>query len=209
MKLKLFALPLSFLVGSGLHASVILGNLGQPADSANASVQSSFWVAQRFITDGNTYTVGSVTLRGAKHSSHSNNMLHIFSDDGGGNVDSLLYSFDASSMTDTISEQTFSLTSGSGALSASTSYWLAFEADNINTGLWSQTSGLGPSDGAGSIPVDRAFSGDGGSSWSNFSSPSSTLMFELEAVPEPSVLGLITVFAAGMALFRRRMKTRE
>ncbi|MDA3874024.1 MAG: hypothetical protein PF795_08690 [Kiritimatiellae bacterium] len=193
-----------FFAGSCAHGSIILGNLGHTAGS-NISPQSTFWIAQKFTTGASAASVGSVTIRGAKHASHSNNMLYIYGDTGSG-VGSQLYGFDASSMTATVSEQTFALTSGSGVLSASTDYWLAFAPDNVNTGLWAQTSDANTSDGTGAIPRDRAFSSTSGSSWNNFSPQSSSLMFELNAIPEPSMLAFALMGLLGLRAARQRFR---
>lgn len=181
--LKSTPLLLFALVGSAAGADTVVSNLSGSGTSL-ASPQSTFLLAQSFVTDDQYYTVDSATFDGARHPAHTvavHLYAHSTADDeplGGG----VIGEFDASGVTTSVGEQIVPAL-GTIELAPNTTYWIVLQPSDVNTAFWTQTTDLGNLSGPGSIPNRRAFSTDGGASWTGQTNGTSNLMIRVDATP--------------------------
>jgi hypothetical protein len=166
------------------RAVTLVTNMANAA-GANFSPQSTFWMAQKFTTDANTWTVASMQFRGAKNNAAQPITISIYSHDG---VNDLPLApsgtFDTSTVTATAGVQTAAAV-GTITLTPATSYWIVIAPGDVNTALWTKTADL-TSTGTGTIDNRSAFSTNSGTSWSALAA-TDNLMIQVDStiVPPP------------------------
>ena len=181
----IFFAAVHFQLGLAFAAEVVSNTGGTAAGSL--SPQSTLWLAQRFTTDDQEYEVTSVTFRGARHPAHSL-AIYVYAHDAVGDAPVAgatgFGQMDASAVTTTLGEQIVPAM-GTITLQPNTAYWIVIQPSDSNTAFWTQTSDLGNLSGPGTIENRRAFSSDGGASWTGSTNGSTNLMIAVDAETVP------------------------
>lgn len=169
-------------------AATLVSNLANTG-AGSATVQNTFWQAQKFTTDGSTYDVNSVTVTGSRHPATANVAVYIYAHDSMNNAPVTgatgFGELDASGFGTSAGDYVFPAV-GTISLQANTSYWVVMQPDNVNGALWEQTSDTS-STGSGTLDNVRASSNNSGSSWSS-SSGGSNLKIEVDVLMTPVAL---------------------
>lgn len=173
-------------VPTGAWATTLVSNMSGAVDT-NASPQSTFWLAQRFTTDASTSTANFLNFRGARNAAQT---LSVYLYDHDAVNDAPVAGatgfgqFDASSVTTTVEVQTLPAI-GTITLNPNTTYWVVIHPSDVNTALWTQTTDLGNLSGPGTIENRRAFSTNGGASWTGQTNGTSNLMIGIDVAVVP------------------------
>lgn len=204
------------MAASGLASSVDLYNTVSGLSSNGFdSASNTAWLANQFLTDGDSYTLDRVIIEldAAPTASHANVRLELFSNlhDPDTATDSpytLIGAF-ANPGSFKAGKNDFAA-AGLPSLASNSTYWVVLRVAGVGGVKWSYTFGTP----GGLVPTDiSTFSADGGGNWFPNSS-GSPYMMRVDAfvapVPEPStyamgVAGVGVVFAPAMLRrFRRR-----
>jgi hypothetical protein len=168
---------LSLLLPISAHAAVLVSNIANATNGA-FSPQSTFWIAQKFTTDAQTWTITSAQFRGSRNPAQSV-ALSIYSHDAVNDVPlASVATFDTSTVTTTNGVQTVAA-SGVISLAAGTTYWLVLAPSDVNTAFWFKTTDL-TNAGSGTIDNRLARSTDGGASWAMLDASGDVMTLELD-----------------------------
>jgi hypothetical protein len=195
----------------GAHAQVTLfNNLGNQPQGFQ-SVDANAWIAQRFNTDNNNYTLTSATLKLYTESFGSGTFfVRLFSDAAGQPGTSLATLASGPNPLSVGFQPTDVTFNGlNQLLSANTNYWIVF-GDNPGASLDLRWSVANPGGSGVGYQAFRCSTGNQGISWGSFDTDHAMQMqlTGVVVVPEPGsmVLGLI---GAGGVWLARRTKSRS
>ena len=182
------------MLSSHIMAATLVSNLAGTG-AGNATVQNTFWLAQKFTTNADTFEINSFSFIGSRHPATSEVLVYIYDHDAINDVpvtgSTGFGQFDSSSISTIISTQILPAM-GTINLSANTSYWIVMQPNNVNGALWGQVTDLGNLMGVGTIDNRRAFSNNTGTSWSG-STPATNLAIELDVTTLPVELINFTI----------------
>ncbi|MEO8218363.1 MAG: choice-of-anchor R domain-containing protein, partial [Acidobacteriota bacterium] len=191
--LEVWVLLKSYRAGSALavllfcsltaSAATLVSNTAN-APGSNLSPQSTFWLAEKFTTDAESWTITSAQFRGAKNNAGQPITLAIYSHDSVNDTPlASVGTFDTSTVTATIGVQSAAAV-GTIALAPSTSYWFVFAPGDVNTAFWTQTADS-TTTGPGTIEARVTFSTTGGASWGVASLSGNYLMMGFDGTSAP------------------------
>ena len=173
-----FVLSILVFATASARGAVLVSTMAN-TPASNDSPQSTFWLAQKFTTDAQSWNVTTLQFRGAKNNAGQPYSIFLYSDSGSDQPLAQLGSFDTSTLTATLGTQSVT-PNAAMLLSPSTSYWIVMAPGDINTGLWSSTSDTTVA-GSGTIPATFAASTTSGASWISLSGHTNLEMMEIDA----------------------------
>jgi hypothetical protein len=178
----LLLLSLLPLTAQAIVPSVLVSNIANATNGA-FSPQSTFWIAQKFTTDAQVWTITSAQFRGSRNPAQSV-ALSLYSHDGVNDLPlASVATFDTSGVTTTNGVQT-APASGVINLAANTTYWLVLAPSDVNTAFWFKTSDA-TNTGTGTIDSRLARSTDGGGTWAMLDASGDVMELELEGNVAP------------------------
>ena len=197
-----------------LFAAVLPARADQIASHINGSdngvwgIVEYFWSAVPFTTDGNPWTVDNVVapVQQQSHRSLDGIFMQVYTDNAGLPGSPLGSRMETPTISDVVSNQTFTRVGAAASLSPGTTYWMVLGVDVPSSDanpIYRRTNQT-PGDGPGVMGLGLRTSLNDGGSWAyqNPNDANFSVRMQINGVPEPASLGLIAL--ALPALLRRR-----
>ena len=189
------------------RADQIASNINGP-DNGTWGIIEFFWSAVPFTTDGNPWTVDNVVAPVVQQSHRSLDgiFMQVYTDNAGFPGSPLGSRMVTPTISDVVSNQTFTRVGAAASLSPDTTYWMVLGVDvpSSNANPIYRRTNQTPGDGPGVMGLSIRSSGNDGGTWA-YQNPIDqffSIRMQINGVPEPTSLALVALTLP--ALLRRR-----